>query len=65
MKYTNIKRILKTQIDKGVPGLWTWDKKAQEFNHIYKVYDDQLKIYTNIQLLEEINEEERRQKENS
>ena len=52
MKYTGIKRILNTQIKEGVKGLWTW--KDNNFTMIYKAYDETDRIYTPIQLLEEI-----------
>ena len=52
MKYTSIKRILNTQIKQGVKSLWTW--KDNNFTMIYKAYAETDRIYTPIQLLEEI-----------
>ena len=55
MKYTNIKKILRNQIDKGLKTLWTFDEEEKEFKCIYKQYTDELKIYTPQQLLEYLN----------
>ena len=52
MKYTNIKKILRNQIDKGLKTLWTFDEEEKEFKCIYEQYNDELKIYTAQQLLE-------------
>lgn len=56
MKYTNIKAILKKQIDKGVKSFWTFDEIENNFTCIYKNYTNDLKIYTPQQLLEYLNE---------
>ena len=52
MKYTGIKRILNTQIKESIKSLWTW--KDNNFTMIYKAYEETDRIYTPIQLLEEI-----------
>jgi hypothetical protein len=52
MKYTNIKKLLNTQIKKGVKALWTW--KDNNFTMIYKDYGPSDRIYTPTQLIEEI-----------
>tara|TARA_R100000781_G_C4039990_1_gene113639 strand:+ start:407 stop:667 length:261 start_codon:yes stop_codon:yes gene_type:complete len=56
MKYTNIKRILKNQIETGTRALWTFDEELFEFTMIFKHYDDRLKIYTPQQLLDYLDE---------
>ena len=53
-KYTNIKRILKRQVDLRLNVLWTWDKDDNNFTMIYKNYSDELPIYTPQQLIEKI-----------
>ena len=58
MKYNNIKRILRNQIDKGVKSLWTFDEEKKEFNYLYKRFNDKLKIYTPQQLIDYLNERE-------
>tara|TARA_Y100001963_G_scaffold135921_1_gene197994 strand:+ start:296 stop:487 length:192 start_codon:yes stop_codon:yes gene_type:complete len=58
MKYNNIKRILRNQIDKGVKSLWTFDEEKKEFNYLYERFDDKLKIYTPQQLIDYLNERE-------
>ena len=55
-KYSNIKRILRNQIDKGVKSLWTFDEEKKEFNYLYKRFDDKLKIYTPQQLIDKLEE---------
>ena len=52
MKYTNIKGILKKQIDNNVKTFWTFNEEDKEFTQIYKSYTDDLKIYTPQQLLD-------------
>ena len=52
MKYTNIKGILKKQIDNNVKTFWTFNQEEKEFTQIYKSYTDDLKIYTPKQLLD-------------
>ena len=56
MKYNNIKKILRQQVDKGVKTFWTFNEEEKEFTQIYKNYTNQLKIYTPQQLLEYLNE---------
>ena len=51
MKYTNIKGILKKQIENNVKTFWTFNEDDKEFTQIYKSYTDDLKIYTPQQLL--------------
>ena len=52
MKYTNIKAILKKQIDNNVKTFWTFNEEEKEFTQIYKSYTNELKIYTPKQLLD-------------
>jgi|TARA_R110002020_G_scaffold49886_1_gene141624 hypothetical protein len=56
MKYNNIKKILRRQIENGVKTFWTYNKYEKEFTCIYKNYNDKLKIYTPQQLLNKLNE---------
>ena len=56
MKYNNIKKVLKLQIEKGVKTFWTYNKDEKEFTCIYKDYTDKLKIYTPQQLLDKLDE---------
>ena len=51
MKYNNIKKILKKQIENGVKTFWTYDENLKEFTQIYKNYTDDLQIFTPEQLL--------------
>ena len=46
---------LRKQIDKGLLTLWTFEENKKEFTQIYKIYSDDLKIYTPQQLLDKIN----------
>ena len=51
-KYKTIKWVLKQQIEGATKTLWTWKKgKKENFTCIYKNYNDDLPIYTPIQLL--------------
>ena len=52
MRYTNIKGILKKQIENNVKTFWTFNEEDKEFTQIYKSYTDELKIYTPKQLLD-------------
>ena len=52
MKYTNIKGILKKQMENNVRSFWTFNEEDKEFTQIYKSYSDELKIYTPKQLLD-------------
>ena len=54
MKYTNIKKILRNQVEKTVKVLWTFNEDKQEFTCVYKSYGDELKIYTPQQLLDHL-----------
>ena len=56
MKYKNIKKILKGQIENNVKALWTYNEDENEFTCIYKDYTDKLKIYTPQQLLDYLDE---------
>tara|TARA_R110000851_G_C12897538_1_gene547803 strand:+ start:77 stop:268 length:192 start_codon:yes stop_codon:yes gene_type:complete len=50
--YKTIKWVLKQQIEKATKTLWTWKQgKNENFTCIYKNYNDDLPIYTPIQLL--------------
>ena len=55
-KYTNIKKILQSQVDNKVQSMWTFNEQALEFTQIYKNYDNELTIYTPQQLLNKLNE---------
>ena len=55
MKYTNIKRILKKQIEANTKTLWTYNETLQEFTCIYKNFSNNLPIYTSQQLLDKLN----------
>ena len=57
MKYNNIKKILKKQVDDGDKYFWTFNEDDKEFTQIYKNYTDHLKIYTPQQLLEKLTNE--------
>ena len=51
-KYKTIKWVLKQQIEKAMKTFWTWKKgKKENFTCIYKNYNDDLPIYTPVQLL--------------
>lgn len=54
MKYKNIKNMLRAQIKKGAKNFWTWDQEENNFTMIYEVFNPEDRIYTPIQLLEEI-----------
>ena len=54
MNYTNIKKILRKQIENAVNTFWTFDEEYQEFTCIYKDYDDSLQIFTPQQLLDKL-----------
>jgi hypothetical protein len=65
MKYKNIKTILRGQIKSNSRTLWTWKKGVnEEFNMIYKDYGDDLPIYTPVQLLDLLTEEEKHKTKN-
>ena len=38
MKYNNIKKILRKQVENNVKALWTFDEPKKEFTNIYKSY---------------------------
>lgn len=57
MKYKTIKSVLRNNIEKKVNVLWTWDKIENNFTQIYQNYNNGLRIYTPVQLLEEIEKE--------
>ena len=61
MKYNNIKRLLKQQIENGVRSFWTFDENIPEFTMIYKDYTNKLSIYTPQQLINYLDEKERAQ----
>ena len=54
MKYNNIKKILKNQVENKVKSMWTFDEEKKEFTQIYRNYTDGLVIYTPLQLLEKL-----------
>ena len=58
MKYNNIKKILKNQVENKVKSMWTFDEVRKEFTQIYQNYTDGLRIYTPQQLLDKIKEKE-------
>ncbi len=55
MKYKNIKAILRKQIQKGLKTFWVHNEENKEFIQIYKIFDNNLTIYTPEQLLYKIN----------
>ena len=57
MKYKNILKILKQQVDDRVQSFWTFDENKKEFTQIYRSYSDKLPIYTPQQLIDMLNEE--------
>ena len=59
MKYNNIKRLLRQQIESGVRALWTFNEVEPEFTMIYKSYKNDLTIYTPKQLINYLDEKER------
>jgi len=53
--YRTIKWVLKQQIEKALKTLWTWKEgKNENFTCIYENYNDDLTIYTPIQLLKKL-----------
>ena len=56
MKYNNIKRLLRQQIENGVRVLWTFNELEPEFTMIYKSYNNNLTIYTPQQLIDYLDE---------
>lgn len=56
MKFTNIKKTLRKQVEDRSKYLWTYDEKKQSFTQIYKGYSDKLQIYTPDQLLKRLQE---------
>jgi hypothetical protein len=60
MKFNNIKRLLRQQIDNGVRALWTFNEKSLEFTMIYKHYNNRLTIYTPKQLIEYLDGKEQK-----
>ena len=62
--YRTIKWILKKQAEKDSKTLWTWQQGENEnFTCIYKTYNDDLPIYTPIQLLDRIEDYMKQKKE--
>ena len=59
MKYTNIKKILKKQVQNNVKTFWIYNEDNKEFINIYKMYSDKFKIYTPQQLINKLEEYER------
>jgi hypothetical protein len=59
MKYNNIKRLLRQQIESGVRVLWTFNEEEPEFTMIYKTYNNNLTIYTPQQLIDKLENNER------
>ena len=59
MKYTNIKKILKKQVQNNVKTFWVYNEDNKEFINIYKMYSDKLKIYTPQQLIDKLEKYER------
>ncbi len=56
MKYNNIKRLLRQQMESGVRSLWTFNEVEPEFTMIYKSYNNNLTIYTPQQLIDYLDE---------
>ena len=59
MKYNNIKRLLRQQIENGVRVLWTFNEVEPEFTMIYKSYNNNLTIYTPKQLIDYLDGKEK------
>ena len=55
MKFTNIKNILRKQIENNVNTFWTFNKDTMEFIQVYKIYSNKYSIYTPKQLLDFLN----------
>ena len=56
MKYNNIKKILRKQIESNVKTFWIYNEENNEFINIYKIYENKYTIYTPEQLLNYIND---------
>ena len=56
MKYNNIKKILRKQIESNVKTFWIYNEDNNEFINIYKIYENKYTIYTPEQLLNYIND---------
>ena len=54
MKYNNIKKILRNQIENNIQALWNFDEDKKEFVNIFKRYNDELQIYTPQQLIDKL-----------
>ena len=53
--YKTIRWVLKQQIEAATKTLWTWEEgKKENFTCIYENYNDDLTIYTPIQLLKKL-----------
>ena len=59
MKFNNIKRLLRQQIENGVRVLWTFNEVEPEFTMIYKSYNNNLTIYTPKQLIDYLDGKEK------
>tara|TARA_R110002072_G_scaffold78289_3_gene181595 strand:- start:218 stop:400 length:183 start_codon:yes stop_codon:yes gene_type:complete len=59
MKFSNIKRLLRQQIESGVRVLWTFNEVEPEFTMIYKSYNNNLTIYTPKQLIDYLDGKEK------
>ncbi len=59
MKFNNIKKILRKQVQNKVKTFWVYNEETKEFINIYKMYSDKLKIYTPQQLIDYLDEFER------
>jgi len=56
MSFNNIKKILRKQVEKEVKTFWIYNKFNREFIQIYRLYSNDLTIYTPKQLLDYLNE---------
>jgi hypothetical protein len=59
MKFNNIKRLLRQQVENGVNTFWIYNEENKEFINIYKIYSDKLTIYTPQQLIEYLDAKEK------
>ncbi len=59
MKFSNIKRLLRQQVESGVRVLWTFNEVEPEFTMIYKSYNNNLTIYTPKQLIDYLDGKEK------
>jgi hypothetical protein len=62
MKYSTIKWVLRSHIKTNVNSLWVWKKEENEFKCIYTSYSGNDRIYTAKQLLDKLENIEKKDK---